>query len=142
MASRLVSCNVMTWEAIIVASVKYLEMFTNTGRMPMKRTSSDFFHTVYGIVAQIPPGCVLTYGQIAAMAGNPRAARIVGYAMNRAPAGQDLPCHRVVNREGAMAPGLIFGGAGCQRAQLEAEGVTFRDNGCINLEKHLWWPTK
>ena len=108
----------------------------------MKRTPSDFFARVYTIVAQIPPGCVLTYGQIADMAGNPRAARIVGYAMNNAPDDRGLPCHRVVNRSGAMAPGLIFGGAGCQRAQLEAEGVTFKPDGCIDLEKHLWWPKK
>ena len=108
----------------------------------MKRIPSDFFARVYAIVAQIPPGCVLTYGQIAAMAGNPRAARIVGYAMNGAPEDCDLPCHRVVNREGTMAPGLIFGGADIQRARLEAEGVRFKDNGCIDLEKNLWLPKK
>jgi methylated-DNA-protein-cysteine methyltransferase related protein len=100
---------------------------------------TDFFAKVYDIVAQIPPGYVLTYGQIAAMAGNPRAARIVGYAMNSAPADRDLPCHRVVNRTGSMAPGYVFGGQDCQRQRLEEEGVTFDENGCINMKKHLWW---
>lgn len=108
----------------------------------MRKAQSDFFDSVYAIVAQIPPGCVLTYGQIAAMAGNPRAARIVGYAMNSAPNDRGLPCHRVVNRSGAMAPGLIFGGADRQRSQLESEGVTFKTDGCIDLDKHLWWPQK
>ena len=73
----------------------------------MANDNKDFFARVYDIVAQIPPGYVLTYGQIAAMAGNPRAARIVGYAMNGAPADRDLPCHRVVNRAGCMAPGYV-----------------------------------
>lgn len=105
----------------------------------MANDNKDFFARVYDIVAQIPPGYVLTYGQIAAMAGNPRAARIVGYAMNSAPSDRGLPCHRVVNRAGSMAPGFVFGGQDCQRRQLESEGVTFNDNGLINMKKHLWW---
>lgn len=104
----------------------------------MKPDDSDFFAKVYEIVAQIPRGCVLTYGIIAEMAGNPRAARIVGYAMNRAPAGRDLPCHRVVNRAGTMAPGLIFGGPDEQRRRLAVEGVTFLADGRIDMVKHLW----
>lgn len=97
-----------------------------------------FFQEVYEIVAKIPRGKVATYGQIAALLGNPRSARTVGWAMWEAPPGLGLPCHRVVNRLGAMAPSHVFGGEGIQRAMLEEEGVTFKADGCVDLEKHLW----
>ncbi|MCL4515667.1 MAG: methylated-DNA--[protein]-cysteine S-methyltransferase [Firmicutes bacterium] len=98
----------------------------------------EFFQEVYKIVARIPRGKVATYGQIAALLGNPGSARTVGWAMWEAPAHMGLPCHRVVNRLGAMAPAHTFGGEGIQRAMLEKEGVTFKPNGCVDLEKHLW----
>lgn len=104
----------------------------------MKPNNKKFFERVYDIVAKIPEGQVATYGQIALMLGNPYASRIVGYAMNKAPSERNLPCHRVVNREGRMAPGGIFGGQEVQRLRLEKEGITFLENGCINMEKHLW----
>lgn len=97
-----------------------------------------FFKRVYEIVARIPEGRVATYGQIALMAGSPYASRVVGYAMSRVRPEQDLPCHRVVNREGRMAPGHVFGGQGIQRAMLEREGITFLGNGCIDMKRHLW----
>ncbi|HEX3046634.1 MAG TPA: MGMT family protein [Bacillota bacterium] len=99
---------------------------------------NNFFQRVYEIVARIPPGKVATYGQIAALLGNPRGARTVGWAMQGAPAGLNLPCHRVVNQSGAMAPDYAFGGAEAQRALLLSEGVTFKSNGCINMDHHRW----
>lgn len=99
-----------------------------------------FFERVYEIVAQIPRGCVVTYGQIALMAGSPYASRVVGYAMSRAPSGRQLPCHRVVNRVGELASEAVFGGKAVQRALLEAEGITFLPDGRINLKQHLWHP--
>lgn len=96
----------------------------------------SFFDKVYDIVSCIPKGEILTYGQIAMMLGSPKSARIVGYAMNAAPEDRNLPCHRVVNRFGQMAPGNIFGGADRQRKKLEEEGITFLDNGCIDMKKH------
>lgn len=93
---------------------------------------------VYEIVAQIPRGKVATYGQIAALLGNPLAARKVGYAMFHAPDDAHLPCHRVVNRKGEMAPDDIFGGQGIQRSLLVSEGVIFKENGCIDMKKCLW----
>jgi methylated-DNA-protein-cysteine methyltransferase-like protein len=93
---------------------------------------------VYAIVAKIPRGKVATYGQIAALLGNPLAARQVGYAMYHAPDDAHLPCHRVVNRKGEMAPDSIFGGKSVQRTLLESEGVVFKDNGCIDMKKSLW----
>lgn len=100
----------------------------------------QFFKRVYEIVAQIPEGNVITYGQIAATLGDAKAAQKVGWAMASAPAELQLPCHRVVNKSGAMAPDAVFGGADKQRAMLEQEGVTFTDDGCIDMRKHLWQP--
>jgi methylated-DNA-protein-cysteine methyltransferase-like protein len=97
-----------------------------------------FFEQVYRIVAKIPMGKVATYGQIAALIGNPRSARVVGWAVASTPRGLKIPCHRVVNRLGQMAPGLVFGGEDIQRAMLESEGVTFKENGFIDMRRHLW----
>lgn len=97
-----------------------------------------FCKRVYDIVAQIPAGKVTTYGQIAILLGDPKAAQKVGRAMAITPSGFQIPCHRVVNKSGIMAPGLVFGGADKQRAMLEQEGVTFKADGGINMSKHLW----
>lgn len=103
----------------------------------MGNSNKGFFDEVYRIVSTIPEGSVMTYGMIATMLGNPRASRIVGYAMHGAPADRMLPCHRVVNKEGRLSQDNIFGGKGKQRKMLEEEGVTFKDNGCIDMEMHL-----
>ena len=68
----------------------------------MDKTS--FGEEVYSVVASIPPGRVLTYGQIAYLIGKPQCSRMVGQAMHNAPEGQNLPCHRVVNSQGRLAP--------------------------------------
>lgn len=93
----------------------------------------EFFQEVYEITRQIPRGKVLTYGQIAVLAGRPRHARWVGRALAQVPAGKKLPCHRVVNSAGQTAPGWTE-----QRELLEKEGVTFRANGRVDMKKHLW----
>ncbi len=98
--------------------------------------NKGFFEQVYDIVVTIPQGSVITYGTIAQMLGRPGAAKLVGYAMHSAPYDRNLPCHRVVNRNGTMAPGGIFGGEKNQRRILEEEGVTFLENGCIDMELH------
>ncbi len=100
----------------------------------------SFYEKVYDVVAGIPEGYVMTYGQIAEIIGSPRAARIVGSAMYNAPPARGLPCHRVVNRYGQMAPAFVFGGAEYQRMLLEAEGVTFLPCGRIDLENHIYDP--
>lgn len=99
---------------------------------------SAFVNRVYGIVAEIPSGKVATYGQIAEMAGDSSAARDVGSIMGHVPQGLDLPCHRVVNRTGKLAPDYAFGSQKRQRAMLEAEGITFLRDGRINVERHQW----
>ena len=100
--------------------------------------SKDFFQRVYKIVSQIPEGKVATYGQIALLLGEPRSARIVGWAMKAAPKELNLPCHRVVNKLGEMAPSYVFGSMELQRDILISEGITFKENRCIDMKKHLW----
>ncbi|MDE6046201.1 MAG: methylated-DNA--[protein]-cysteine S-methyltransferase [Alistipes sp.] len=91
----------------------------------------DFRRDVYEIVAQIPRGRLLAYGQIARLAGFPAHARHVGHALASAPAG--IPCHRVVDAAGRTAPGWPE-----QRRLLEAEGVRFKANGCVDLKTQGW----
>lgn len=98
------------------------------------------FEEIYKTVMQIPVGKVATYGQIAAMIGHPRAARVVGYALHNNPLPGVIPCHRVVNRNGRLAPGFVFGGLEVQRKLLEDEGVVFDENGNVNLAICLWNP--
>lgn len=85
----------------------------------------SFNQRVYDVVRRIPEGMVATYGQVAALAGAPRSARFVGFALHSNPEPGVIPCHRVVFRDGSLAPGFAFGGPGEQRALLEAEGVAF-----------------
>lgn len=96
------------------------------------------FDKIYEAVCRIPEGKVATYGMIAAMTGNPRRARVVGYALHSNPAPGVIPCHRVVNREGKTAPAFAFGGEGRQRELLEREGVKFLPDGRVDMEKYLW----
>ena len=71
----------------------------------------------------VPPGKVVTYGQVAAMVGVPFAARAVGTIMSHTPASADVPCQRVVNRNGRLAPTYGWGGPEQQKRELEAEGA-------------------
>jgi methylated-DNA-protein-cysteine methyltransferase related protein len=97
-----------------------------------------YFEKVYAIVLQIPKGKVATYGQIAAILGSPRNARIVGWAMNSAPENINIPCHRVVNKAGDLSPEYVFGNKAIQQIMLEQEGITFKSDGKIDMKKHLW----
>lgn len=94
------------------------------------------FEKIYEVVRNIPKGKVATYGQVAILAGNPRWARVVGYALHVNPDTSTIPCHRVVNREGRVASGFAFGGEGVQRQLLESEGIVFEIDGRIDLEKY------
>ncbi len=98
------------------------------------------FDKIYEVVRKIPKGCVATYGQIAALAGNPRWARVVGYALHVNPEPGIIPCHRVVNREGRTTPAFAFGGEDIQKKLLEDEGITFEPDGSVNLDKFIWKP--
>jgi methylated-DNA-protein-cysteine methyltransferase-like protein len=107
-----------------------------------------FGEDVLDIVRQIPRGRVTTYGHIAALAGWPSHSRMVGRTLrysfvpsvasgkrSSAPGVEELPCHRVVNREGRTAPGWSR-----QRELLEEEGVRFKSNGHVDMRQYLWEP--
>ncbi len=96
------------------------------------------FERIYEVVRKIPRGKVATYGQIACMAGNPRWARVVGYALHSNPDPEHIPCFRVVNRFGGLAPAFAFGGEDEQARLLRAEGVEVRSDNTVDLEKFLW----
>lgn len=96
---------------------------------------------IYAVVARIPYGRVATYGQVAALAGLPRRARLVGYAMRELPAGSNLPWQRVVNAGGKVSPRSGLGvEEGYQRHLLEEEGVAFDERGRTDLERFGWDP--
>ena len=99
---------------------------------------ADTFERIYAVVRRIPRGCVATYGTVAALAGNPRWARVVGYALHANPDPDGIPCYRVVNREGRTSPAFAFGGEDVQRRLLEADGVRFLPNGNVDLAEHAW----
>lgn len=99
---------------------------------------SPFAERVYEVVKQIPCGKVATYGQIAALAGNPRGARGVGFALHHNPQPGVIPCHRVVFRDGALCSGFAFGGPEVQRDLLEKEGICFLPDGRIDLARFGW----
>jgi len=92
-----------------------------------------FFQIVYEIVKKIPRGKVATYGQVARVAGNPRMARQVGWALHQNPGQGVIPCHRVVNRFGGCCEGFAFGGIEVQRALLGEEGVVFLPDGTVDM---------
>ena len=98
------------------------------------------FGRIYDIVKRIPAAHVATYGQIALLAGNPRWSRVVGYALHVNPDPAHIPCFRVVNRRGECSGSFAFGGEGVQRALLEADGVTFLDDGRVDMQRHIWRP--
>ena len=97
----------------------------------MNRTT--FLQDVYSVVAAIPEGCVVTYGQIASLVGRPQCSRMVGQAMHNVPEELHLPCHRVVNSRGRLVPGWTE-----QRVLLENEGVRFKTNGFVDMKKSQW----
>lgn len=103
-----------------------------------KDSQGSFYKRIYELVSQIPEGKVATYGQLAAMAGSPLASRAVGQAVKNTPPYLDIPCHRVVNKSGDMAPGYVFGGKEKQRLLLKKEGVVFLKDGRINMKESLW----
>lgn len=99
-----------------------------------------FFKAVWRVVRHIPAGRVVTYGQIAALLGNPRAARTVGWALHSMPEDADIPWHRVINAKGRISTDCLEHSPGLQRQLLEAEGVMFDDRGYVDLKVFQWRP--
>ena len=98
------------------------------------------FEKIYDVVKQIPKGKFATYGLVALLAGNPRLARVVGYALHVNPEPGVIPCHRVVNRKGEVSVAFAFGGENMQRILLSEEGIEFTPEGKVDLNKYLWKP--
>ncbi len=93
----------------------------------------DLIDLVLSIVLEIPKGFVATYGQIAYLADRPKNARLVGKILSVSEYFGEYPCHRVVNHKGRIAPGFKE-----QKNLLQLEGIEFKDEIHVNLEKHKW----
>ncbi len=93
------------------------------------------FDKVYQIVKTIPRGKVMTYGQIAKLIGT-RDTRKIGWALH-ANKSNDVPCHRVVNKDGRLAPNYAFGGADEQKLRLLSEGIKIKNTIYVDLKKYL-----
>ena len=98
------------------------------------------YQRIWRVAALIPRGKVASYGQLAELAGMPRAARQVGYAMHALPSGSRVPWQRVVNARGELSPRSDAGGERVQRLLLEREGVRFDARGRIDLARYGWRP--
>ena len=102
-----------------------------------------FDEAVYSYLLTVPKGSVVTYGMIALAIGHPRAARQVGSALHRNPRPGEIPCHRVVNREGRLAPAFAFGGQWVQADLFLSEGVPSSERDgllFVDLNEYLWRP--
>lgn len=100
------------------------------------------YQTIYAVVRRIPRGRVATYGQVAALAGLPRHARQVGYAMAALPEGSDVPWQRVINSKGEISARDYPDAVRSQRARLEDEKVLFDANGRVSLARYGWRASK
>lgn len=120
-----------------VLSARRTDLYELRELAPAKRPPRGTFAEIYNMVRRIPKGKVMTYGQIAQMVRLPAIA--VGNAMASC-RDESVPCHRVVDREGGTKKAFDVYGPGTQRAWLEAEGVSFRENGTVDLETCLWRP--
>jgi len=106
----------------------------------LDQPESSFRDNVYAIVAGIPAGKVMTYGQIAALSGHPRAARQVGQIAHFGPS--DLPWWRVVNKQGGLAGAYTNGGRTEHKRALVADGVVVDDEYKVKVGEILWWPVE
>lgn len=99
----------------------------------------SFYQRVVDIIKKVPYGKVATYGQIAAYAGNPRAARQVSYILHSSSGKKNLPWHRVINSKGGISLRPRHGYE-LQKQLLKKEGIKFTKNDTIDLKKFLWFP--
>lgn len=102
---------------------------------------NPFTERVIKIIRGIPPGHVMSYGQVAAAAGNPRGARQVSRVLHSMSKKYELPWHRIINAQGGISTPESAKEKGLtQRKLLEAEGISFKDNGKIELVTYRWFP--
>jgi len=107
--------------------------------LPAAQSQDDALEAICEVIRRIPRGWVATYGQVAAMAGMPRRARLVGRVLQRLDPAIKIPWHRVVNAKGEISYSLSRnGGDALQRRLLEKEGLEFDDNNRLDLERCRW----
>ena len=99
----------------------------------MSRMDEHLIYEILSVVGEIPEGRVASYGQIAALIGRTKNARLVGKVLSLGGLYGSYPCHRVVNHAGRTAPGWHE-----QRFLLEQEGVEFKENGCVDMKRFQW----
>ncbi|MEE4174801.1 MAG: methylated-DNA--[protein]-cysteine S-methyltransferase [Xanthomonadales bacterium] len=110
-------------------------MASESGERKVRKPDREWAEAVWKVVADIPPGFVLTYGEVARLSGAPRFARRVGQAMRWAPRDLKLPWHRVINAQGKISFPADSAAYQEQKDRLEAEGVIFL-KGRIDLQRH------
>ena len=108
----------------------------------MDLNNLDFFERVYFVVRKIPFGKVTSYGAIAKYLGSPQSSRVVGWAMNNSHYKNNIPAHRVVNRNGMLTGKHHFSGTNLMKELLENEGIKVVDNVILDFEKFFWDPSK
>jgi len=102
--------------------------------------SFEAYDEIYAVVSAIPRGKVATYGQVAELAGLPRRARMVGYALRELPEGSGIPWHRVVNASGKISQRGRPASERDQKSLLEAEGIVFNLSNRLSLRRSRWEP--
>jgi methylated-DNA-protein-cysteine methyltransferase-like protein len=105
------------------------------------KDSQGFFERVYEVVRQVPYGRVTSYGAIARYLGTGRSARMVGWAMNNAHSLEDVPAHRVLNRNGVLTGKHHFPGSRLMEQLLESEGISVREDQVVDFKRHFWDPS-
>lgn len=108
--------------------------------LSQKLETKALYKQIYSIVKKIPSGKVATYGQIAALAGIPRNARQIGYALHKLPHDSSVPWQRVINAKGEVSPRTWSENHLLQRILLESEGVEFNTEGRVPLKAFGWKP--
>ena len=103
---------------------------------------NSFFKKVYKVVRKVPFGRVTSYGSIASFLGDPRAARVVGWAMNNSHNLKNFPAHRVVNRNGLLTGKNNFPTQNYMKDELQKEGLNIKADSIVDFNNHLWDPIK
>lgn len=106
------------------------------------KEGAGFFEKVYEVVKMIPPGRVTSYGAIAKYLGATGSSRMVGWAMNNASKIDDVPAHRVVNRNGLLTGKHHFPGTFVMQQLLEEEGVDVKEDQIVDFKRHFWDPSE
>ena len=109
--------------------------------MKLSEKNKDFFANVHDVVRLIPAGRVTNYGAIAKYLGSSRSSRMVGWAMNAAAKDQDIPAHRVVNRNGLLTGKAHFNPPSKMQELLEKEGIVVKNDQIHSFSQHFWDPS-